>query len=64
MPTGIIACLPSHLHPVSAQILYLFLDGSLPISEFRRLFSLPDSDYLPVTDCILHAMHIFFPTDL
>lgn len=63
MPTGILACLPSHLHPVSAQILTLFLDGSLPIGEFRRLFSLPDSDYLPVTDCILHAMHIFFPLD-
>jgi hypothetical protein len=61
MPAAVLACLPSHLHPVSAQILDLFLSGILPVGEFRRMFSLPNSDYLPVTDCILNAMHIVIP---
>jgi hypothetical protein len=61
MTPGLFACLPSHLHPVSAQILDLFLNGRLPLEEFRRLFSLPNSDYLPVTDCILNALHIDIP---
>ena len=33
----------------------------LPVEEFRRMFSLPNSDYLPVTDCILKALHIVIP---
>jgi hypothetical protein len=61
MLSGILACLPPHLHPVSAQILDLFLNGQLPLEEFRRMFSLPNSDYLPVTDCILRALHIEIP---
>jgi hypothetical protein len=61
MLSGILACLPPHLHPVSAQILDLFLNGNLPLEEFRRMFSLPNSDYLPVTDCILKALHIQIP---
>jgi hypothetical protein len=61
MLSGILACLPPHLHPVSAQILALFLSGDLPVEEFRRMFSLPNSDYLPVTDCILKALHIVIP---
>ena len=40
------------------QILDLFLDGRLPLEEFRRLFSLPNSDYLSVTDCILKALDV------
>jgi len=58
MLPGFLACLPPHLHPVSAQILDLFLNGHLPLEEFRRMFSLPNSDYLPVTDCLLRALHI------
>jgi hypothetical protein len=61
MTPVILACLPPHLHPVSAQILEMFLSGSLPLEEFRRLFSLPNSDYLPVTDCILRVLHIAIP---
>ena len=61
MTPVILACLPSHLHPVSAQILEMFLNGSLPLEEFRRLFSLPNSDYLSVTDCILRVLHIAIP---
>ena len=61
MVSGIIACLPPHLHPVSAQILHMFLQEILPLEEFRRLFSLPNSDYLPVTDCVLKALQISIP---
>ncbi len=61
MVPGLLACLPSHLHPVSAQILELFLSGRLPVEEFRRMFSLPNSYYLPVTDCILRVLHIVIP---
>ena len=61
MLPGYLACHPPQLHPVSAQILQLFLSGDLPLVEFRRMFSLPNSDYLPVTDCILKALHIDIP---
>jgi len=44
--------------------LALFLNGTLPVEEFRRMFSLPNSDYLPVTDCILNALHIVIPLHL
>ena len=61
MPPGVLACLPPHLHPISAKILDLFLSGILPLGEFRRMFSLPNSDYLQVTDCILNALYIVIP---
>jgi hypothetical protein len=61
MPPRVLACLPPNRHPVSAQILDLFLSGIIPVGEFRRVFSLPNSDYLPVTDCILNAMRIVIP---
>lgn len=64
MDPGILACLPPHLHPVSAQVLFLFLDGNLTLAEFRRLFSLPNSDYIPVTNCILRALHIYVIPDI
>jgi hypothetical protein len=49
-------CLPPVLHPVSAHILELFVQGWLPVEEFMRLFSLPNSDYIPITECILRSM--------
>ena len=49
-------CLPPILHPVSRQILDLFLRGWLPEEEFLRLFSLPNSDYLRVSECIVRAL--------
>lgn len=58
MAPAVLACLPTKLHPVSMQILDLFLDGRLPLEEFRRLFSLPNSDYLAVTDCVLKALDV------
>jgi hypothetical protein len=51
------SCLPDRLHPVSAQILSAFLEGHLTESDFRWGFHLPNSDYLPVGECILAALH-------
>ncbi|MEX2298788.1 MAG: hypothetical protein WD715_15345 [Dongiaceae bacterium] len=51
-----LTCLPERLHPVSAQILEAFLEGSLTEQDFRWGFHLPNSDYLPVTECILVAL--------
>jgi hypothetical protein len=50
-------CLPARLHPVSAKILSAFLAGRLTESDFRWGFHLPNSDYLPVGECILAALH-------
>lgn len=50
------ACLPPILHPVSRHILELFLGGRLQQDEFLRLFSLPNSDYLIVSQCIVRAL--------
>ena len=46
------ACLPSQLHPFSQLVLDNYLDNRMPTSEFRRWFHMPNSDYLPVSDCI------------
>lgn len=46
------ACLPGRLHSFSRQVLDLYLEGHLPTSEFRRWFHMPNSDYLPASDCI------------
>ena len=50
------ACLPPILHPVSQRILELFFTGLLPKEEFMRLFSLPNSDYLVVSECIMRSL--------
>jgi hypothetical protein len=46
------ACLPGKLHSFSRSVLDLYLSGHLPTSEFRRWFHMPNSDYLPASDCI------------
>jgi len=56
LPPLVDACLPPRLHPVSRQILELFLQGGLPREEFLRLFHLPNSDYLGVAQCIVHSL--------
>ena len=50
------SCLPERLHPVSRMFLEHWLQGSLPTAEFLRLFHLPNSDYLPVAQCLLSAL--------
>lgn len=47
------ACLPpGHLHSFSRMVLDLYLDGRMPTAEFRRWFHMPNSGYLPYSDCI------------
>ena len=48
----ITACLPPALHGFSRRVLDLYLAGDMPTSEFRRWFHMPNSDYLPASDCI------------
>lgn len=50
------ACLPERLHPFSRQILDAWLLGDLPTPEFLRWFHMPNSDYLPVAECLLKAV--------
>ncbi len=45
-------CLPATLHPFSRGVLEMYLAGRLPTSEFRRWFHMPNSSYLPASDCI------------
>ncbi len=47
------ACgLPAKLHPASANALEHLLANDLPWEEFARLFSLPNSFYIPMAECI------------
>jgi hypothetical protein len=46
------SCLPAKIHSFSRNVLKLYLDGHLPTSEFRRWFHMPNSEYLPLSDCI------------
>jgi hypothetical protein len=56
IPEPVRACLPEHLHPVSRQYLDAFLLGHISRAQFLRGFPLPNSDYLPVEDCIIAAI--------
>jgi hypothetical protein len=44
------------LHPVSRMFLELWLSGGMSTAEFLRWFHMPNSDYLPVAQCILKAV--------
>lgn len=46
---------PVRIHPVSGQLLEMFLDGDLTHALFQRFFSLPNSDYIPLAECIVRA---------
>jgi hypothetical protein len=49
----LLTCLPERLHPVSRAFLEHWLSGAMPTSEFLRWFHMPNSDYLPVAQCLL-----------
>jgi hypothetical protein len=49
-------CLPEHLHLFSRQYLDAFLAGHISRAQFLRGFPLPNSDHLPVEDCIIAAI--------
>ena len=46
---------PIRIHPVSAQFLELFLEGRITHALFQRFFSLPNSDYIPLAECIVRS---------
>jgi hypothetical protein len=48
----ITACLPRRVHPFSREVLDHYLAGHLTTAEFRRWFHMPQSELLPVSDCI------------
>ncbi len=52
----ILACLPERLHPASQMFLEYWLVGKMSTAEFLRWFHMPNSDYLPVAQCILTAV--------
>lgn len=47
---------PERLHPASAFILEQALDGRMIVDEFRRMFSLPNSEYIPLGACLADAL--------
>lgn len=56
-PTGSVltkasVCLPTKLHSFSRLVLYAYLEGHMDTTEFRRWFSMPNSDYIMVSDCV------------
>ena len=54
---GFNACdLPVKMHPVSREFLQYFLEGKLTPAEFLRVFSLPNSDYLPLAECLVRLL--------
>lgn len=49
-----LACeFPERLHPVSRVFLDAFLDGRMTAAQFKRFFSLPNSDYIPLAECLV-----------
>ena len=46
---------PVRIHPVSAQLLEMFLNGNLAHALFQRFFSLPNSDYIALAECIVQS---------
>ncbi len=44
---------PEVLHPVSQQFLSGYLSGLISVGQFLRAFSLPNSDYVPLGQCLV-----------
>lgn len=47
---------PARLHPASRIFLDAFLDGRMTAAEFQRFFSLPNSDYIPLAECLVRLL--------
>ena len=45
--------LPRRMHRASRVFLDHYIEGDLTVAEFRRLFSLPNSDYLGLGACLI-----------
>lgn len=47
---------PERLHPVSKMFLEAFLEGRMSSVEFQRFFSLPNSDYIVLAECLVKLL--------
>ena len=47
---------PERLHPVSKMFLEAFLEGRMSPAEFQRFFSLPNSDYIALAECLVKLL--------
>ena len=47
---------PASLHPVSQMLLDSYLSGRLWVAPFLRAFSLPNSDYVPLGQCLVTVL--------
>jgi len=47
---------PDLLHPVSQMLLDGYLSGNLSAPQFLRAFSLPNSDYVPLGQCLVTVL--------
>lgn len=51
---AIMACeFPVRLHPVSELFLYAWFEQRMSTPDFQRFFSLPNSDYIPLAECLV-----------
>jgi hypothetical protein len=50
------ACLPTRLHSFSRLVLDSYFEGRMSTDEFRRWFSMPNSDYIRVSDCVAQRL--------
>jgi hypothetical protein len=56
MTIGAAACpMPTRLHPVSRLFLESYLGGRMATPHFQRYFSLPNSRYIPLAECLVRT---------
>lgn len=52
-----LACdFPERLHPVSRLFLDAYLEQRMSTEEFQRFFSLPNSDYIQLAECLVRLL--------
>ncbi|NIW04264.1 MAG: hypothetical protein GWN34_19790 [Gammaproteobacteria bacterium] len=57
-PLAMAVCeFPERLHPVSRLVLDYFLRDVISTAEFLRFFSLPNSDYISLTACLVTMLN-------
>ena len=47
---------PARLHPVSEVFLHAWLRGDMSTGQFQRYFSLPNSDYIALAECLVQSL--------
>ena len=47
---------PERLHPVSRIFLDAYLDQRMSAEAFQRFFSLPNSDYIQLAECLVRLV--------